>query len=360
MANSDSSFDLRSTLKSGMVIPAHPLALDASRRLDEVSQRALTRYYCAAGAGGVAVGVHTTQFAIREPGIDLFRPVLELATETVREYERAHAGARRIVRIAGVCGPTPRAVSEAEIARDLGYDAALLSLAALAEADHDALIDHCRTVAGVMPVFGFYLQPAVGGRTLDVGFWRRFFEIENVVAVKTAPFNRYQTLDVLRAAAEVGRNHDIAFYTGNDDHIILDLLTPVVMPGPDGKKVKIHFSGGLLGQWAVWTRKAVGMLDDIRRVVRGNLPLTPHWLTLNADLTDANSAIFDAAHDFAGCIPGIMEILRRQGLVQSRACLDPGENLSPGQSEEIDRVCALYPHLADDAFVAEHLDEWRR
>ncbi len=361
MANSDSPvLDLRSVLKAGMVIPAHPLALTDARRFDEVSQRALTRYYCAAGAGGIAVGVHTTQFAIREPDVGLFRPVLELAAETAREFEQTRNDGRRIVRIAGICGNTPQAVREAQTARELGYHAALLSLAALGRADTDALIRHCRAVGAVLPLFGFYLQPAVGGRVLDIDFWRRFFEIESVVAVKIAPFNRYQTLDVLRAAAEVGRTQDVAFYTGNDDHIIADLLSPAVFPGPDGKKAVIHFSGGLLGQWAVWTRRAVELLEEVRKVRSGIAPLTPRWLTLNLELTDANAAIFDAAHAFAGCIPGIMEVLRRQGLVRSRACLDPHEDLSPGQAAEIDRVRRLYPHLGDDDFVAEHLDAWRR
>ncbi len=324
------------------MIPAHPLALTSKRELDERRQRALTRYYLAAGAGGVAVGVHTTQFGIRESG--MLRPVLALAAETAREFERR--GGRRIVKVAGVCGRTGQAVREAALAADLGYDCGLLSLAALPRASVAELIAHARAVAEVIPLFGFYLQPAVGGRPLDAAFWARFAEIENVVAIKIAPFDRYRTLDVMRAVAASGRSREIALYTGNDDHILLDLLTG-------------RMSGGLLGHWAFWTRRAVQHLDACRRAVRsGRIPRS--LLQLAAEITDANGAVFDAAHGFAGCIPGIHEILRRQGLLRGRWCLDRREELSPGQLREIDRVCAAYPHLADDAFVAEHLDDWLR
>jgi dihydrodipicolinate synthase/N-acetylneuraminate lyase len=324
------------------VIPAHPLALTSARRLDERRQRALTRYYLAAGAGGVAVGVHTTQFAIREAG--LLRPVLVLAAETTREFERR--GKRRIVRIAGVCGRTRQAVREAELATELGYDCGLLSMAALPRASVKDLIAHARAVAEAIPVFGFYLQPAVGGRPLDTAFWARFAEIENVVAIKIAPFDRYRTLDVVRAVAESGRAGDIALYTGNDDHILLDLL--------DGRMV-----GGLLGHWAFWTRRAVQQLEACRKAVRsGRIPRS--LLRLANAVTDANGAVFDATRGYAGCIPGIHEILRRQGLLRGLWCLDRREDLSPGQLRDIDRVCAAYPHLSDDAFVAAHLDDWLR
>jgi dihydrodipicolinate synthase/N-acetylneuraminate lyase len=332
----------RDKLLSGLVIPAHPLALTAKRKLDERRQRALTRYYLAAGAGGVAVGVHTTQFAIRNPKFGLLRPVLELAIEEMR--------GRGAVAIAGVCGKQPQATQEAELAARLGYDAALLSLADLRDKPISHLLQHARSIAEILPIMGFYLQPSVGGCVLPYKFWRELAEIENLVAIKIAPFNRYQTLDVLRAVSESGRAREIALYTGNDDHILLDLLTEFDFGGD-----KVRFAGGLLGQWAVWTKMAVAHLDRLKARPRN---AQSDLLTLAQQLTDANAAIFDPAHDFRGCIPGIHEVLRRQGLLQGRWCLDPKEDLSPGQVEEIDRVCRAYPHLQDDAFVQEHLHEW--
>lgn len=326
----------RKRLREGLAIPAHPLALEENRRLDERRQRALTRYYVAAGAGGVAVGVHTTQFAIRKKG--LFRPVLELAAEE----------AKGIVRIAGVCGPTKQAVNEAAVARELGYDAGLLSLAGV-EVD---LIEHANAVAEVLPVVGFYLQPSVGGRVLPFAFWRRFAEIPDVVAIKIAPFNRYQTLDVVRAVAEAGRAGDIALYTGNDDNIIADLVTEYRVGG-----VCQRICGGLLGHWSVWTRKAVELLDEIRRA-RESVP--QELIARGIEITDSNAAFFDAANGYAGCIAGLHEVLRRQGLLRGTWCLDPNEGLSPGQKEEIDRVYRAYPHLNDDEFVEAHRDEWLR
>ena len=335
------SADLRAALVAGLAIPAHPLALTAARRLDERRQRALTRYYLAAGVGGLAVGVHTTQFAIRDPKVGLFKPVLELAAE---EMNRA---ARSVVRIAGVCGETKQAVAEATLIRELSYEAALLSLAALREADDDALIAHCRAVAEITPIIGFYLQPSVGGRVLPYAFWRRFAEIENVVAIKIAPFNRYQTLDVVRAVIEAGRE-DIALYTGNDDNIVADLLTPFRFAGAERRIV-----GGLLGHWSVWTKRAVELLERCR-----SADAKPELLRLGAEVTDSNAALFDAANGFRGCIAGLHEVLRRQGLLEGLWCLDEDETLSPGQLEEIDRVYRAYPHLHDDAFVAEHRDAW--
>lgn len=343
---------VRRVLERGTVIPAYPLALDAERRLDERRQRALSRYYIAAGAGGLAVGVHTTQFAIRNPEVGLFRPVLALAAE---EMDRADRGrAEPMLRIAGLCGRAAQAVAEAETARDLGYHAGLLSLAALRDANEDALVAHCRAVADVLPLVGFYLQSAVGGLVLPYSFWRRFAEIENVVAVKVAPFNRYQTLDVLRAVAESGRT-DIALYTGNDDNIALDLLTPYRFT-VNGQTVERRFVGGLLGHWAVWTTRAVELVDQCHSVAEGDVPA--ELLRRNVEITDCNATFFDAANGFAGCIAGIHEVLRRQGLLAGTWCLDSRECLSPGQSAEIDRVYAAYPHLNDDAFVAEHLDQW--
>ncbi len=349
--------ELRNRLLAGTVIPAHPLALDRNRRLDEPRQRALTRYYLAAGAGGVAVGVHTTQFAIHSPQVGLFRPVLELAAEECRRFTAA-AG-RDPIRVAGLIGPTSQAVREAGIARDLGYHCGLLSLAGHAGASEDDLLDHVRQTAEVIPLFGFYLQPAVGGRPLDYRFWRRFAEIEAVVAIKIAPFNRYATLDVVRAVVDAGRASEIALYTGNDDNIIADLITPFRFgEGPDAVTARIR--GGLLGQWAVWTRRAVELLERIQGELRQARPDLSELLALNAQLTDANAAVFDVANGFRGCIAGIHEILRRQGLLEGTWCLDPGEDLSPGQAEELDRVCRAYPHLTDDDFVALHREEWLR
>ena len=341
---------LRDRLRSGLVIPAHPLALNANRKLDERRQRALTRYYLAAGAGGIAVGVHTTQFAIRDPAIGLLRPVLALAQEEARRHGQ-RAG---IITIAGVCGERRQAVREAELARSLDYDAALLSLGALQTASEEELLDHCRAVGSVIPIIGFYLQPAVGGRALPYSFWRRFAEIPEVVAIKVAPFNRYQTLDVVRAVIESGRSGEIALYTGNDDSIVVDLLTRFDFGGKSAR-----FAGGLLGQWAVWTRHAVSLLARLRD--GEGLP-AGEQLTMAQQITDANAAIFDSAHQFHGCIPGIHEVLRRQGLLAGRWCLDPAEDLSPGQSAEVDRVCGSYPQLrsGDEQFIREHLDDWLR
>jgi dihydrodipicolinate synthase/N-acetylneuraminate lyase len=334
---------LRDQLSSGLVIPAHPLALNPKRRLDERRQCALTRYYLAAGAGGIAVGVHTTQFAIRDPKHGMLRAVLELAAEETRV-----AG---IVKVAGVCGKRKQAVAEAQLARDLGYEVALLSLGSLKNESIAQLLEHSRTIASIIPVMGFYLQPAVGGRSLPYEFWRQFVEIENVVAIKIAPFSRYRTIDVVRAVAESGRAHEIALYTGNDDNILNDLLMPFDL---GGKRMRIV--GGLLGHWAIWTKTAVAQLQTVKAASNGSFDI----LALGAQMTDANAAVFDAANQFRGCIPGIHEILRRQGLLAGRWCLDESEDLSPGQLGEIDRVCRSYPDLQDDAFVKEHLDEWLR
>jgi dihydrodipicolinate synthase/N-acetylneuraminate lyase len=347
---------VREKLLAGLVIPAHPLALTAERRLDERRQRALTRYYCAAGAGGVAVGVHTTQFAIRQPQVGLLAPVLELAVETIRAFEQATG--QRICKLAGVCGATAQAVAEAEFARAQGYDAGLLSLSGLASASQVELIAHCRRVAEVLPLVGFYLQPAVGGRLLAYEFWRAFLEIENVVAIKVAPFNRYHTLDVVRALAASGRQHEVALYTGNDDNIVADLLTDFRFSLANGEVRSLNFAGGLLGHWAVWTKRAVELLAEIQTARATGQALAV--LARSAEITDANAVLFDARHNFAGCIAGLHEVLRRQGLLAGRWCLDPQEDLSPGQAAEIDRLYAAYPHLRDDDFVAQHLERWLR
>jgi dihydrodipicolinate synthase/N-acetylneuraminate lyase len=349
---------IREHLLAGHVIPAHPLALTSELKLDERRQRALTRYYIDAGAGGLAVGVHTTQFEIREHG--LYRPVLELAAESAARWLERNP--RDLVKVAGICGLTEQALTEAQTATELGYHAGLLSLGAFKSDPESDVLVHCRRVAEAIPLFGFYLQPAVGGRKLSYRFWREFAEIQNVVAIKIAAFNRYQTLDVVRAVADSGRG-DIALYTGNDDNIYLDLVTPLRF-SDEPRSTVMRFAGGLLGQWAVWTHTAVMWLRNIyvHRRAEPTLPadrgLQPHWLTTGLQLTDANGAIFDAANNFAGCVPGIHEILRRQGLLAGTWCLNPHEHLSPGQSEEIDRILAAYPDLTDDAFVQEHLDLW--
>ena len=340
----------------GLVIPAHPLALTARRQLDERRQRGLTRYYHAAGAGGVAIAVHTTQFEIRKPKHNLLEPVLALASETIADLDRGSN--RKMVRIAGACGKTTQAVAEADLARRHGFHAALVSLAALPSASDAALIRHCRHVAEVLPLIGFYLQPAVGGRVLSRNFWRHFLEIPNVIAVKVAPFNRYQTLDVILALAESGRSAEVALYTGNDDNVVVDLLTRHEVTTPAGK-ITVGFAGGLLGHWACWTSPAVRLLEQCK-TARRKQQIPGGLLGLSSQITDCNAALFDAANGYAGCIPGIHEVLYRQGLLANNLCLNPRETLSPGQSKEIDRVCHAYPHLTDDAFVRDHLAEWLR
>jgi len=346
--------EIQSRLMEGVVIPAHPLALNVERKLDDVHQRALTRYYLESGVGGVAIGVHTTQFEIRDPRHRLFEPVLRLCAETMEEYEGKQG--RRLVKVAGVCGKTAQALREAEHAVSLGYNLGLLSLSAFPDSSVDDLIDHCKKVAKVIPLFGFYLQPTVGGRPLGYKFWKRFVEIENVAAIKVAPFSRYWTTDVARAVAEAGKVDDIALYTGNDDNIVADLLTTYQFK-VKGNSIPIRIVGGLLGQWAVWTKRAVELLDEVHRAVESGL-VPSRLLSVGAELTDANSAIFDVHNSFAGCIPGIHEVLRRQGLLEGRWCLNPGEDLSIGQLENIERVLASYIDLNDDEFVAKHLNKW--
>jgi len=347
--------NIRERLNQGVVIPAHPLALDSHRKLDERRQRALTRYYLSAGAGGIAVGVHTTQFEIRDPKYGLYQPVLQLASEAISEMESKLN--RQIIRIAGIAGRTAQALKEAQFAADQGFHAGLVSLGPLRDENIDALVTHCKAVSEVLPLVGFYLQPAVGGRILPIEFWRKFLEIGPVVAIKIAPFNRYYTLDVLRAVAESGRTKEIALYTGNDDHIVGDLIIPFQFRVGENR-VSLRMVGGLLGHWAVWTRKAVELLNEIHTIVEANREIPAEMLTRGVQITDANAAFFDPQHHFKGSIAGIHEVLRRQGLLEGRWCLNPEEDLSPGQMEEITRVYEAYPHLNDDAFVKAHLDEW--
>ena len=336
-------------LRRGCVIPAQPLALDAERRFSPRHQRALCRYYIDSGAGGIAVGVHSTQFEIRKKEVALFEPVLAQTAGFIDEW--AARTNRAILKVGGVCGKTEQAVREAEFEAAHGYDAALLSLGAFAGESEEAMLEHCARIAGIMPVIGFYLQPSVGGRMLSCDFWREFAKIDNILAIKMAPFNRYCTLDVVRAVAESGR--DITLYTGNDDNIICDLLTEYNIAG---KKMRI--TGGLLGHWCCWTRKAVELLEEIHRITDRNAPVPQEMLTRNIQVTDCNAAFFDPANGFAGCIPGIHEVLHRQGLLPGIWCLNPQETLSPGQSEEITRVHDAYPHLHDDEFVRANLDRW--
>ena len=349
--------DVLAVLRQGAVIPAHLLALDANRKLDAGRQRALARYYLDAGSGGLAVGVHSTQFAIREVG--LYEPVLKLAMQTAQEWTPLGCTAdskRPLVMIAGIAGKTAQARREAETARGIGFHAGLLSLAAMKGSSEDELITHCRAIAGVMPLVGFYLQPAVGGIHLGADFWRRFAGIENVVAIKMAPFNRYRTLDVLRGVVAARAEERITLYTGNDDHIVLDLVTPFALRRGD-EIVTLRIQGGLLGHWSVWTRRAVELLERCHAAVAAG-HIDDQLLALDSQVTDCNSAFFDVAHDFRGCIAGCHEVLRRQGLLEGVWCLDPDEDLSPGQAEEISRVRAEYPELNDDAFVAAHLERW--
>ncbi|MBX3738779.1 MAG: dihydrodipicolinate synthase family protein [Candidatus Didemnitutus sp.] len=345
----DSIAAVRAHLLAGQAIPALPLALDRRRRWSERRQRAVLRYYLDAGVGGVAVGVHSTQFEIREPKHGLYEPVLRLAAETMGKWPRRLG--QPLVKIAGLCGLTPQARTEAELAGSLGYDAGLLSLGVWKTATEKEIVRHCRSVSRTLPIIGFYLQPSVGGRLLSYRFWREFAEIENVVAIKIAPFNRYQTLDVVRAVIDSGRE-DVALYTGNDDNIITDLLTPF---GPAERPR--YIVGGLLGQWGVWTERAVALLAEIKRARRTGR-IGAQWLRRNAALTDANAAVFDPAHGFAGCIPGIHEILRRQGIFETTACLNPHEQLSPGQAAELDRVAREHAWLVDDDFVRRNLSRW--
>ncbi len=349
MHHSEMKSEVRRLIADGTVLPAHPLALNANRKLDRKHQRALTRYYIDAGAGGLAVGVHTTQFAIRD--VEMYRPVLELAAETAASWTE-----RPLAMVAGLAGPTQQAVAEASTARGIGYHAGLLSLAAMKSASEDEIIAHCADVAREIPLVGFYLQPAVGGVVLGANFWRRFADIDNVIAIKVAPFNRYRTLDVLRGVAAAKALDRIALYTGNDDHILLDLTLPFDLRD-DGVTARAYFRGGLLGHWSVWTATAIKQFERCK-AARHKDAVPADLLALDARVTDCNSAFFDVANNFHGCIAGCHEVLRRQGLMQGIWCLDPAEGLSPGQIEQIDRVCNEHADLSDDDFVAANLQKW--
>jgi hypothetical protein len=338
-------------LQEGVVIPAHPLALTQNLQLDERRQRLLTRYYMASGAGGIAVGVHTTEFEIRKPEINLLEPVLHIAAEEIEMAELK----RPFIKVAGICGPTEQALKEAELAVKYGYHLGLVSNGGLSEYSEGELIRRTEAISQIIPVFGFYLQPAAGGRVLTYGFWRDVVEIPGVHAIKIAAFNRYQTLDVVRAVCNSSRRNEIALYTGNDDNIVADLLTTYQFK-VNGELVKKRFVGGLLGHWAVWTKKAVELLNEIKQCIAGNYSGMEKLLTKGIEVTDMNAVIFDAKNSFHGCIPGIHEILRRQGLLAGRWCLNPKEELSDGQMEEIDRIYKSYPSYNDDEFVKKFLE----
>lgn len=338
-------------LFKGAVIPAHPLALNAGRELDEEKQRRLTRYYMAAGAGGVAVAVHTTQFEIRDEEHDLLEPVLRLAAE---EVDAANLS-RPFLKIAGVVGKTEQALREVELARKYGYDLVLLGMAAFKTETEEEVLQHVAAIAREMPVFGFYLQTSIGGRAFSYDFWKAFADIPNVYGIKVASFNRYQTIDVVRAVCNSSRRDEIALYTGNDDNIVNDLLTEYRFD-VGGKKVTKRFAGGLLGHWAAWTGKAVWLLEEIKKQIAAGYPDASEFFTRNIEVTDMNAAIFDPFNKFQGCIAGVHQVLYRQGLLDGIWCLNPKEDLSPGQAEEIERVSKAYPHLVDDDFVKEWLE----
>ncbi len=342
-------------LRQGTVIPATPLALNSDRTLDEKGLRLLMNYYLHCGVGGIATAVHTTQFEIREPEIGLFEPVLQFVADEVEKFEQKQN--KVIVKVAGVCGETKQAVKEAELAKKYGYDAVLLSPGGLNDRPESELIERTRAVAKMMPVIGFYLQTAVGGRVFSYDYWQQICAIDNVVAIKCASFNRYQTLEVVRAAAMSARSSDITLYTGNDDNIVIDLLTKYRFQ-KNGKEIVKAFEGGLLGHWSVWTKKAVEIFETVQKE-KNNAAVSTKLLTLAAEVTDANSAFFDTANGFKGCIAGLHEVLRQQGLMENTLCLNPAETMSQGQLEEIERVHDMYPHLHDDAFITEHLEEWK-
>lgn len=344
---------IKNRLQDGIAIPAHPLALTAERNFDEATQRRLTRYYLASGVGGIAIAVHSTQFEIRDPEINLLEKVLYTTADEIEKN-----GNKNFVKVAGICGPPDQAVKEARLAKNYGYHLGLLSMGGLNDLTEDALIERVKAVAAVIPVFGFYLQPAVGGRILSFEFWKKFADIPNVHAIKIAAFNRYQTLDVVRAVCSSERRDEIALYTGNDDNIIADLLTPYQFE-INGKLVQKDFRGGLLGHWAVWAHKAAALLHEVKAYKAGNRQNVEEWLSRNVWVTDMNAAIFDPAHHFHGCIPGIHEVLRRQGLLEGTWCLNPEEVLSPGQADEITRVTRAYPQLTDDDFVKTFLERDR-
>ena len=342
-------------LKAGTVIPATPLALDEYRSFDEYSQRLLMKYYLNCGVGGIATAVHSTQFEIRDPEVELFEPILKLVSEEIDDFEKKTG--KVIVKVAGCCGKTTQAVNEAQLAKKYGYDAVLLSPGGLNDLSEDEMIERTKAVAEVMPVIGFYLQTAVGGRHFSYSYWQRLCEIPNVVAIKAASFNRYMSQDVARAAALSSRSDEITLYTGNDDNIVIDLLTTYKFD-VDGKHYEKGFDGGLLGHWSVWTKKAVELFNLCKQEKeKGNI--SAQMLSLANAVTDTNAVLFDGANGFAGCIPGLHYVLKRQGLMKSLNCINPDEKLSSGQEQEFERIYSMYPQLFDDDFVKENIESWK-
>lgn len=342
-------------LKAGTVIPATPLALDENRKFDEYSQRLLMKYYLNCGVGGIATAVHSTQFEIRDPEVNLFEPILKLVSDEITDYENKTG--KVIVKVAGVCGKAEQAVKEAELAKKYGYDAVLLSPGGLNHLSEDELIERTKAVAAVMPVIGFYLQTAVGGRRFSFEYWQKVCEIPNVVAIKAAPFNRYMSLDVARAAALSSRSDEITLYTGNDDNIVIDLLTTYRFE-KDGKTYEKGFEGGLLGHWSVWTKRAVELFERLKKE-KANSTISSEMLALANAVTDSNAVLFDGANGFAGCIPGLHYVLKKQGLMKTLHCINPNEVLSVGQDAELERIYKMYPILVDDDFVKENIDSWK-
>lgn len=342
-------------LKAGTVIPATPLALDENRNFDEYSQRLLMKYYLNCGVGGIATAVHSTQFEIRDPKVKLFEPILKLVSDEITDFENKTG--KVIVKVAGVCGKTEQAVNEAEIAQKYGYDAVLLSPGGLNDLSEGELIERTKAVAAVMPVIAFYLQTAVGGRRFSYNYWQQICEIPNVVAIKAAPFNRYMSLDVARAAALSSRDDEITLYTGNDDNIVVDLLTTYKFD-IDGKHYEKGFDGGLLGHWSVWTKRAVELFELCKQEKKKS-GISAEMLSLANAVTDTNAVLFDGANNFAGCISGLHYVLKKQGLMKSLNCINPDEKLSLGQEKEFDRIYNMYPELFDDDFVKENIDAWK-
>ncbi len=339
-------------LHAGTVIPATPLMLDSNRKFDKAMQKRLTRYYLEAGVGGIATAVHTTQFEIRKPEINLYETVISSVMDTINEYEEETG--KVIVKVAGVCGDIEQATKEATLAKNLGFDAVLLSTGGLDSWSEDALVERAKVIAGIIPVILFSMQTAVGGRKFSYAYWEKAAEIEGVVAVKCASFNRYQTHDIVRAMTLSSRADKIALYTGNDDNIVIDLATEYVFEA-DGETKRAEIVGGLLGHWCAWTKKAVEIFHGIKSgEIKGE-----KLLSLAAAVTDTNSAFFDTTNNFAGCIAGVHEVLRRQGFTDGIYLLNPEEQLSDGQFEEIDRVYRMYPELNDDAFAKEFIANYK-
>lgn len=328
----------------GQCIPAIPLVLDDHRQFDEAAQRKLIRYYLDAGVGGIAVGVHTTQFAIRDPEHQLFDRVLQTTIEEMERFEEQNQ--ETLIRVAGVCGETEQAMEEAQLALDLGFDAVLLSIGGLGDRDEPYLIERTEQVSAILPTIAFSMQLAVGGRYFSQDYWQALFAMPGVIGAKAAPFNRYETINIARAAAFASRSTELTLYTGNDDNIIVDLLTPFTFKSAEGEERTIYIKGGLLGHWSVWTGGAVTLFNQLKEIRESGATEIPlQWLTVAAQLTEANGAVFDWSHQFAGCIPGVHLVLCDDGYMQNILTLDPNETLTEGQAKLIRKAKRDYPDL---------------